>query len=171
MGVCDPNNPGNKGIHLWLEYESAQSGDWKFAIVYSMRRNLGLITVLAVACLLLTGCAGPTTFTIDGSWQFASTEANPIVDGPCKYPAGAITVSNAAGKLLGKGHVTTTDFGDVRGYAVCNVQFKISGVPESAKSFIFSVPGYVDTKTYSNDEAHDKYDIQITSSAPPRLNG
>jgi hypothetical protein len=118
-----------------------------------MRRRIGLLTVLVVASFALTGCAGPSTFTVDGTWQFESTEANPIVGGPCIYASGAITVSSASGKVLGKAHVTDTDFGDVAGYAVCNVQFRLKGVPDTVKTFTLSVPGYDDPKKFTQDDA------------------
>jgi hypothetical protein len=118
-----------------------------------MRGKIGLFGMLTVASFLLAGCTGPATFTVDGTWQFASSQPNPDFGMSCNYPPGAITVSNDHGKVLGKGEVTTTDFGMVDGYSVCNVQFLVKDVPESAQKFIFSVPGYDDSKLYTRDEA------------------
>lgn len=126
-----------------------------------MRAKIGLIGALILAGFPLAGCAGHATFTVEGTWQFASTQLDPIFAGPCTYPPGAITVSDDKGKVLGKGHVTTTDFGLVNGHAVCNVQFEIKGVPESTNTFIFAVPGYVDPTPYTRDEVDL---VQIKSS-------
>lgn len=117
-----------------------------------MRGKIGLFGMLAAVSFLLAGCAGPATFTIDGTWQFASSQPNPDFGMACDYPPGAITVSNDRGKVLGKGAVTTTDFGMVEGYAVCNVQFLVKGVPETEQKFMFSVPGYDDPTAYTRDE-------------------
>lgn len=61
-------------------------------------------------------------------------------------------MSDDQGKILGKGHVTTTDYGLVDGHAVCNVQFKVKDVSEGAHAFMFAVPGYDDPTTYTRDE-------------------
>lgn len=129
--------------------------------VGSVRRKIGFFGGLLLASFLLAGCSTiPATFTIDGTWQFDSTEPNPIFAGPCKYPSGPITVSDDAGKVLGTAQVTTTDFGLVGGNAVCNVQFKIKGVPRSVHAFMFSVPGYDDPNSYTREELED---IEIDS--------
>jgi hypothetical protein len=127
------------------------TNDHRAASLGDVRRRIGLFGALILASILLVGCAGPATFTIEGTWQFATSASGAVWAAPCDYPHGAITVSDDTGKVLGKGHVTTTDYGLVSGYAVCNVQFKINGVPQSAHTFLFAVPGYEDPTPYTRD--------------------
>jgi hypothetical protein len=113
-----------------------------------MRGRIGLVGAMAAASLLLAGCsAGPATFTIDGTWQFGTSAVGAVWAAPCDFPPGSVIVKDGDGKELAH-----SAYGLFDGNAVCNAYFKIKGVPESAKSFMFSVPGYDDPTEYSRDD-------------------